>query len=185
MEGAGYSVWPFDLCAAGFGAPHIRQRLYFVADTAGVRLLQRRDSEVIEVQGERPQRTGEHAEPGFPRELQRGPEGLCRVGVAQGDTNDKGSQGWRLSAERARELFAGQAGVAGFWADADWLWCRDQKYRPVEPGTFPLADESPARVGRLRGYGNALVAEQATEFIAAYRSSLSHLSELDWTHAQV
>jgi DNA (cytosine-5)-methyltransferase 1 len=179
MEGTGYSVWPFDLCAAGFGAPHIRQRLYFVADTAGVRRLQRRNPETIEVQGERPQRAGEYAEPEFSGEFQGRPEGLCRFGVAQGDTNDERPQGRRLSAERARKLFTGQAGVAGFWADADWLWCRDQKYRPVEPGTFPLADESPAPVGRLRGYGNALVAEQATEFIAAYRSSLSHLGELD------
>jgi len=34
MEGAGYAIGAVDLCAAGFGAPHIRQRLYFVADAA-------------------------------------------------------------------------------------------------------------------------------------------------------
>lgn len=53
----------------------------------------------------------------------------------------------------------------GFWADADWLFCRDGKWRPVEPGTFPLADGAPARVGRLRGYGNAINAKQAEIFI--------------------
>jgi DNA (cytosine-5)-methyltransferase 1 len=31
MEGAGYTMLPVDLSAAGFGAPHIRQRLFFVA----------------------------------------------------------------------------------------------------------------------------------------------------------
>lgn len=31
LESEGYSVAAFDLCAAGVGAPHIRQRLYFVA----------------------------------------------------------------------------------------------------------------------------------------------------------
>jgi DNA (cytosine-5)-methyltransferase 1 len=31
MEGAGYAFGAVDTCAAGFGAPHIRQRLYFVA----------------------------------------------------------------------------------------------------------------------------------------------------------
>ena len=46
----------------------------------------------------------------------------------------------------------------------DWLYCRDGKWRPVEPGTFPLVDAAPARVGRLRAYGNALDAETATEF---------------------
>jgi len=34
LEGSGYAVGAADLCAAGVGAPHIRQRLYFV----GVRL---------------------------------------------------------------------------------------------------------------------------------------------------
>jgi len=50
---------------------------------------------------------------------------------------------------------------------ADWLFCRDGKWRPVEPGTFPLAHEAAARVGRLRGYGNAIDAEVATGFIEA------------------
>lgn len=58
----------------------------------------------------------------------------------------------------------------GFWRDADWLLCRDDRWRPVEPGTFPLAHGSAARVGRLRGYGNAINAPQATEIIAAYLS---------------
>ena len=32
LEAAGYACWPVDMCAAGFGAPHIRQRLWFVAE---------------------------------------------------------------------------------------------------------------------------------------------------------
>jgi len=55
----------------------------------------------------------------------------------------------------------------GFWRDADWLGCRDAKWRPVEPGTFPLAHGATARVGRLRGYGNAINAEAAKAFIEA------------------
>jgi hypothetical protein len=31
-----------------------------------------------------------------------------------------------------------------------------------------LADRTPASVGRLRGYGNAIVSEVAVEFIRAY-----------------
>lgn len=56
----------------------------------------------------------------------------------------------------------------GFWGSADWLGCRDHKFRPVEPGTFPLANGIPARVGRLRGYGNAIVPQVAAEFITAF-----------------
>jgi DNA (cytosine-5)-methyltransferase 1 len=53
----------------------------------------------------------------------------------------------------------------GFWRAADWLLCRDGKWRPVEPGTFPLAHGAPARVGRLRAYGNAINAQAAQAFI--------------------
>ncbi|MEG8223504.1 DNA cytosine methyltransferase [Sphingomonas sp. HH69] len=56
---------------------------------------------------------------------------------------------------------------------ADWLFCRDGKWRPVGPGTFPLAHEAPARVGRLRGYGNAIDAETLTQFYAAV---IAHLA---------
>jgi len=53
----------------------------------------------------------------------------------------------------------------GFWRDSDWLGCRDGKWRPVEPGTFPLVNGAAARVGRLRGYGNAINAEAAKAWI--------------------
>nr|WP_315299953.1 DNA cytosine methyltransferase [Raoultella terrigena] len=74
--------------------------------------------------------------------------------------------------------------VNGFWRDADWLFCRDGKWRPVEPGTLPLVDGAAARmgrvepgvarvassnrVGRLKGYGNAINAQAAAAFIRAY-----------------
>lgn len=35
LEGTGHAFWPFDLCAASLGAPHIRQRLWFVASRLG------------------------------------------------------------------------------------------------------------------------------------------------------
>ncbi|MCL1861903.1 MAG: DNA cytosine methyltransferase [Proteobacteria bacterium] len=54
------------------------------------------------------------------------------------------------------------------WRDADWLRCRDGKWRPVEPGTFPLAHGVSARMGRLRSYGNALVPQVAAQFIRAF-----------------
>jgi len=54
------------------------------------------------------------------------------------------------------------------WRAADWLFCRDGKWRPVEPGTSPLAHGAPARVGRLRAYGNAINVEAAKVFIESY-----------------
>lgn len=58
--------------------------------------------------------------------------------------------------------------TGGFWRAADWLWCRDEKHRPVEPGTRPLAHGAAGRVGRLRAYGNAINAQVAAEVIGAY-----------------
>jgi DNA (cytosine-5)-methyltransferase 1 len=57
----------------------------------------------------------------------------------------------------------------GHWRDADWLRCRDGKWRPVEPGTFPLASGIPNRMGRLRAYGNAIVPQVAAVFVMANR----------------
>ena len=54
------------------------------------------------------------------------------------------------------------------WTHADWLPCRDGKVRPVEPGTFPLAHGVSARVGRLRGYGNAIVPHVAAAFVESF-----------------
>ena len=62
--------------------------------------------------------------------------------------------------------------INGFWRNADWLLCRDGKWRPVEPGTFPMAHGSPQRVGRLRAYGNAINAKSAQVFIESVMESI-------------
>jgi len=66
------------------------------------------------------------------------------------------------------------------WRDADWLLCRDGKWRPVGPGTQPLVDglsfklgsgsayAGKSRSGMLRAAGNAIVPQQAAEFVKAY-----------------
>ena len=153
LEAAQYCVGAVDLCAAGFGAPHIRQRLYWVGHSEGINrgLSARQPGEC----SSEPVRTG-------------------KVGIVA----DTSSQ--QEYAAATRGLFPQLGGCGnidgatlpgptnGFWGNADWLLCRDGKWRPVEPGTFPLVDGTPARVGRLRGYGNAIVAPVAQAFIEAY-----------------
>jgi DNA (cytosine-5)-methyltransferase 1 len=48
------------------------------------------------------------------------------------------------------------------------LFSRDGKWRPVEPGTFPLVDGLSGRVGLLRGYGNAICPAAAAAFIETF-----------------
>lgn len=65
--------------------------------------------------------------------------------------------------------------TAGFWSDFQLVHCRDGKTRrvPTEPAFFPLAHGVPARVVRLRGYGNAIVPQVAAEFVKAYHEIIS------------
>lgn len=65
--------------------------------------------------------------------------------------------------------------VNGFWRDADWLHSQDGWWRPVRPGSFPLANGVPARVGRVRTYGNAINIEAATAFIKSYMAAVDYV----------
>lgn len=129
LENAGYAFGAVDLCSAGFGAPHIRQRLYFVG-----RLL----------------------------------------GCAERILDNPAEQGLSLRpsetilGRQTRSIDQRSSDVVGFWQDADWIYCRDKKLRPVEPGSSPLVTGASNRVGRLRGYGNSLTAQVAQGFIESY-----------------
>lgn len=68
------------------------------------------------------------------------------------------------------------------WGTADWLFCRDGKWRPVEPNTSPLANGVSARVVRLRGYGNAINPWAAKVFIEAFVDTLR--SSPDFVHCK-
>ena len=63
-----------------------------------------------------------------------------------------------------------EASAACFWSPSRLLQCTDGKARRIEPGSFPLVDGLPGRVGLLRGYGNAIVPQLAAEFIQALTS---------------
>lgn len=72
----------------------------------------------------------------------------------------------RESRRREHGLLAAGRGT-GFWDAYAVLPFRDGKSRRIEPGTFPLADGVPARVVKLRGYGNAIVPQIAAVFLQA------------------
>ncbi|MEI4233950.1 DNA cytosine methyltransferase [Roseovarius sp. D22-M7] len=176
LEAASYAVAAADLPAAGISAPHIRQRLFFGAialETGGLG-----DSLGAGSQG----RIGM---PGGADQRAARPAGLAG-GLADGDGRIAGHAQLQRGREHRCEPQdgepaglvegadpAGTGATDGVWRDPDWLLCRDGRWRPVESGTFPLADGIPGRMGLLRGYGNAIVPPLAAEFVTAFLESLS------------
>ncbi|HBM2904830.1 TPA: DNA cytosine methyltransferase [Klebsiella michiganensis] len=245
LEGLGYAFGLVPFTSAGVGAPHIRERAYWVANADSV-ISDRRgnvrapgrdeysnggdDVRLADSNHDRQQpgqgigcrckcaeqgvdigRSGQNGGLGNSnvtrleglggndcaagRERATGPTAAPGVHDGMANTtgqlhhqcndgaNERGRQGDteqnRMGGEPVRPLE-----VNGFWRDADWLLCRDGKWRPVEPGTFPLVDGAAARmgrvepgvarvassnrVGRLKGYGNAINAQAAAAFIRAF-----------------
>lgn len=153
MEGEGYTCGTVVFPACGVGAPHKRERLYFVADA----------------NRERQQGIGVHVRPRGSLEDSTETSGGGKVVLLEYAARDgRKSRG----SKSVGGIFTGgcsEGPVGGFWRNAEWVYCRDGKYRAVEPGSFPLANGAPQRVGRLCGYGNAIVTEAAVEFISAYQ----------------
>lgn len=198
LEGLGYAVGAADLCAAGsgeegegwflrgsdlrreraiIGAPHIRQRLYWVAYAKRVgyrsdgleskRMWRERSAgpDDVEMVGGRDASGGDLD--------RRGAAGGLVDGLEPGLEGHPGNGKDRNESGRVGEKQAGSTPAAGrarasFWGRFDVLPCSDGKARRVESGTFPLAHGVPARVGKLRAYGNAIVPEIAAQFVGAY-----------------
>lgn len=193
LERAEYAFAGFDLCAAGFGAPHIRQRLFWVADAdsqfmeAPIECGKRGRAEladgggIIGVDYAQCERWNKGRNRDYSGYVWQQSGAISEAGRLA-DTNRDGRKG-RLSGgqDPQWEAVNGSAGcnsadsrpgaVNGFWGSADWLLCRDGKWRPVKPGISPLVDGVAGRVGQLRAYGNTIVAPVAKAFIVAYLDS--------------
>lgn len=228
LETSDYAAGAVDICAAGLGAPHLRNRLWIVAQKLA-------DSDGWNSRTEREQCSGEHGlfseSSGAINLAHAFGEGRGQIRLLSGTSREEDStkegdrdsnaskdvrsprvdncrmantfsngrserrstpcteiQGQRT--ERSREyqrseqdgqLQRGSKGLGGssgrrdvpgptngFWRDADWLRCRDNKWRPVEPKSQPLAHGITGRVGLLRGYGNAICAPVAQAFISSF-----------------
>ena len=165
LEGEGYRFGAADLCAASIGAPHIRQRFFWVADTGRIG----GELDGLDLRGEA-----------------QGSEREARQQWIWPDVGDGGDAGRLADTDQQGLSFIGRelpedrdapsghnvdGGCADGWADIEWIDCRDGKRRPTQPGLLPLAHGVPGRVGKLRAYGNAIVPQAAAAFVRAYLES--------------
>ena len=90
--------------------------------------------------------------------------------VRMADAASKRREGERLQPAHG---VAGPRRATAPWEPVGWLACRDGKARPTQPGLLPLAHGAPARVGRLRAYGNAIVPQVAAGFVRAFMEATS------------
>ncbi|HAG4159570.1 TPA: DNA cytosine methyltransferase [Salmonella enterica] len=199
LEKAEYAVAVVDLCAAGFGAPHIRQRLFWVADAAYKQhqeCLPGREESHCPQSGRSPaELTGYclsdwvayagsdgrqrrlSGREDSQREAVNGSAGCGSTDSGLGDSHGSNENSFTRATERANPRPARIGNIVspvnGYWRDADWLFCRDGKWRPVKPGLKTLVNGTPGRVGQLRAYGNAIVAPVAETFIRAYMEAVT------------
>ena len=159
MEGEDYAFGAFDMCSAGFGAPHIRQRLWFVADSGDT------GSQGRVSRGSDTQRQDQHGHVGCGGTVD-GVDHAISIGRDAGRQWDHGQNVGKQFDSDVED--GGADKTNGFWGDVDWLGCRDGKWRPVRSDSFPLVNGATSRVGRLRAYGNAITAQVAQGLIESY-----------------
>lgn len=168
LEEKGYTCGAAVLPACSVGAPHKRERLFFGAIQLGNSDSERHNRKHPLLQWAWKENMSETS-----RASEISDMADTDSERSQRERRDSDSQGWEGQNIRQAGLCYGAGDKDchenyGFWSNADWLGCRDGKFRPVESGTFPLANGIPARVGRLRGYGNAIVPQVAAEFVKAF-----------------
>lgn len=153
LEGEGYAIGAAVLPACSVGAPHRRDRLWFVANTQSVA-------------DERAAWTGGAAI--GRQERDNGHQFIGTSGGDVADTNEQRSQGRVIHPERGNKRSTWETSL-------EWLAGADGKSRPVMPGIRLLANGFPERVACLHGFGNAIVPQVAATFIEAYMNIDSDL----------
>ena len=193
-----YASRGVDIPACAVDAPHIRQRLYWVASDMGNanntrpqghgEPVHEHDPKGRQEQIGRPPKTGvdDMANSGCKQRSERcksksltknrtdrGEENIYDQRCSDGDMEDANGIGWEhgeyaQNGRKAGTVNQSSGGDCSFWSDHIWLTGADGKSRRSKPSIPLLANGIPNRVGRLRAYGNAIVPQVAAEVIKAY-----------------
>ena len=187
LESSNYSCGVANLCAASCGAPHIRQRLYWVADASNRQRwnvsVSRPSGHRAPVRGKEANQPERHSATGErmadanggrcqQREQRERPISVIDSrGTHSGVANPIGDGRGAVGNHHAEHdgTIAHPNGDANAWGNYRLINCADGKTRRIESTIEPLAHGFPARVAVLRGLGNAIVPQVAAQFIQAYQ----------------
>lgn len=146
--------------------------------------------------GDEEGRKGQNVRPSGLRDRTGSAGGLGDTDCAGGETRHAVTSGGEADHGQPAQSGTHHRACAnhGYWADADWIGCKDGKFRPIEPGTSPLAHglsrsvglvqpelqrlANRNRNGRLKGYGNAINVRLAAQFVTSYFEAISDGSVL-------
>jgi DNA (cytosine-5)-methyltransferase 1 len=149
LEALGYAVGAIPMEAASAHADHFRDRYWFVADY---------DFE----------RSGEEWEQRSRQFSRSGGNQKDNPGVVEHAARFGWGEGWTEHEFRSRGFTAAVASIDG----GQYVECSDGRWRRLPPPRVRwLGVGLPARVDRLRAFGNAIDPRPAAEFIGAYLDS--------------
>jgi DNA (cytosine-5)-methyltransferase 1 len=175
LEAMGFAVGAIPVEAASAGADHLRDRYWFVADSESKQVgsagQPRQCGHVCgmaNAHNPRPQ--------GRPTEFERADQWAARqdgldMAHSSGDGAGRGSAGGAGQEDAPISVYgrlARSSAAPRLNGEIEWVIGADGKARRVKSGIRLLAHGVPARVSKLRAFGNAIDPRPAAEFIGAY-----------------
>lgn len=186
LEAMDYAVGAIPMEAASADADHLRDRYWFVADNDIERASQEWEQRGGELGGpgsaakdtsgamangynteRRPKEPARHDAGGQAAEWHQGNgyAAKCGSGLVEHFASLGWGEGWTEHEFRSRGFTAAVASIDG----GQYLECPDGKWRRLPPPRVRwLGHGIPARVAKLRAFGNSIDPRPASQFIAAY-----------------
>jgi DNA (cytosine-5)-methyltransferase 1 len=161
LEAEGYTCGAAVLPACSVGAPHKRDRLWFVGNA------EHDGQPAATQQGSDRSSVCDNAKGAHCTSESAGASDTRNVPTAMGNPNSTGLQGqWGL--EQQHDPQGREATKRHHWSSGVYINCPDGKSRLIEPTIPLLADGLSNRMGVLRGIGNAIVPQVAAQFVNAF-----------------
>ena len=173
VDELGYAFGAADLPACCVGAPHVRQRLFWVADTECTKRERpgntRSERSGFADAGWMEQSNGPGWDPGGLATTAPRHRSAAEPASGAGRVVNAESGGTAPAQQSRRIQGVKRAGKDSFWGLADYVYCTDGKWRPVEPSHVMLVDGVSGTMvgsvhstisGGVEGAGQAAVLEK-------------------------